>query len=114
MATLRIYTNGSVHVAVATGLKRRGVDAWSARDAGNLGSSDEEQFKYASRENALVFAHDDDFLRLAHEWTRGGRAHWGVIYVHEHQRTIGECVRRLADYALILQAEDMKNTVAFL
>ena len=32
MAALRTYTNESVPVAVARGLKRRGVDAWSALD----------------------------------------------------------------------------------
>ncbi len=40
---LRIYTDESVPVAVAMGLKQRGVDAWSARDANNLGLSDQDQ-----------------------------------------------------------------------
>jgi len=40
---LRIYTDESVPVAVAEGLRRRGIEAWSARDAGKLGMSDEEQ-----------------------------------------------------------------------
>ena len=38
---LRIYTDESVPVAVAEGLRRRGIEAWSARDAGKLGMSDE-------------------------------------------------------------------------
>jgi hypothetical protein len=57
VAAVRIYTDESVDVAVAAGLKRRGVDAWSARDVGNLGLSDEEQLRYASREHAMIFAH---------------------------------------------------------
>jgi len=40
MDKIRIYTNESVDVAIAEGLKRRGVDASSARDTGNLGLSD--------------------------------------------------------------------------
>ncbi|MCX7855781.1 MAG: DUF5615 family PIN-like protein [Anaerolineae bacterium] len=63
---LRIYTDESVDVAIAEGLRRRGVDAWSARDAGNLGMSDEEQLEYARRERAVIFTHDADFLRLIH------------------------------------------------
>lgn len=114
MARLRIYTNESVHVAVAVGLRQRGVDAWSARDAGNLGLSDKEQLDYASRQRAVIFTHDDDFLRLAHDWTQRGREHWGIIYVREQKLSIGECVRRLMDYTLIFQAEDMKNRVEFL
>lgn len=73
---LKIYTNESVPVAVAVGLKQRGVEAWSARDVGNLGLGDEEQLRYASRQRAVVFTHDEDFLRLAHEWTQQGREHW--------------------------------------
>ena len=49
MGKIRIYTDESVDIAIAEGLKRRGVDAFSARDAGNLGLTDQEQ---------LIFAHD--------------------------------------------------------
>jgi hypothetical protein len=101
-------------VAVAQGLKRRGIDTWSARDAGNLGLSDEAQLRYATQESAIIFTHDDDFLRLAHEWTQRGKAHWGIIYVHQDKFSIGEYIRRLTDYALILEAEEMKNRVEFL
>lgn len=111
---LKIYTNESVPVAVAIGLTQRGVEAWSARDASNLGFSDEEQLKYASHQRAVIFTHDEDFLRLAHDWVQQGREHWGVIYVHEQKLRIGECIRRLMDYALILDPEDMKNRVEFL
>ncbi len=114
MAALRIYTDESVPTTVAEGLKRRGVDAWSARDTGNLGLSDEEQLEYAIREQAVIFTHDDDFLRLAHDWTQQGKEHWGIIYVHQYKHSIGECIRHLMDYALILEADDMKNRVEFL
>jgi predicted nuclease of predicted toxin-antitoxin system len=67
VAALRIFTDESVPVAVAVGLRLRGVDAWSARDAGRLGASDRDQLEYACREQAAVFTHDDDFLSLAHE-----------------------------------------------
>ena len=114
MVAPRIYTNESVPVAVAAGLKRRGVEAWSARDAGNLGLSDEEQLKYASRERAVIFTHDEDFIRLAHEWVQQGQEHWGVIYVHEQKLSIGECIRRLMAYALAVEVEEMKNRIEFL
>ena len=81
MGALRIYTNESVDVAVAQGLKRRGIDAWSVRDVGNLGLSDEAQFHYATKESAVIFTHDDDFLRLPHEWTQQEHEHWGIIFM---------------------------------
>jgi len=49
MGKIRIYTDESVDIAIAEGLKRRGVDAFSARDAGKLGLADEEQLIFAER-----------------------------------------------------------------
>jgi len=54
MGKIRIYTDESVSVAIAEGLKRRGIDAFSARDAGKLGLNDEAQLVYASREKATI------------------------------------------------------------
>jgi len=45
LAKPAFYTNESVHIAVAEGLKRRGLKALTARDAGNLGLSDKEQLE---------------------------------------------------------------------
>ncbi|MBI4595159.1 MAG: DUF5615 family PIN-like protein [Candidatus Tectomicrobia bacterium] len=70
MGKIRIYTNESVSVAIAEGLKRRGVDAFSARDTGNLGLTDEEQLSYAGKEKATILTHDTDFLQIAARWRR--------------------------------------------
>ncbi len=124
MAKIKIYTNESVPVAVADGLTRRDVQAWSARDSGNLGLTDDEQLSYACQEKAIIFTNDADFLRAAKRWKEQGKEHWGIIYVHAKNNgrlrltvkklTIGESIRRLVDYATILEAEDMKNCVEFL
>jgi len=111
---LRIYANESVPVAVVAGLKRRGIDAFSARDSGNLGLSDEAQLRFAQAQNAVIFSHDDDFLRLAHQWAQHGRSHSGVIYVHQEKLGIGECIRRLEEIALLFEPEDFANHIEFL
>jgi predicted nuclease of predicted toxin-antitoxin system len=73
MGKISIYTNESVSVAIADGLKRRGVEAFSARDAGNLGLTDEEQLIYAGKEKVSIFTHDTDFCRLRPDgWKREG------------------------------------------
>lgn len=72
---VRIYTDESVPVAIAAGLRRRGVDAFSALEADNLGLTDEAQLAFAARERAVIFTHDADFLRLAHDWSRRKRTH---------------------------------------
>lgn len=94
-------------------LKQRGVAAWSALDAGNVGLSDQAQLEYARHKKAVIFTHDADFLRPAHEWAQAGKEHWGIIYVHEKKLSIGECIRRLIRYAPTLEPEDMKNHIEF-
>jgi predicted nuclease of predicted toxin-antitoxin system len=110
-ARVRIYTDESVSVAVAEGLKRRGVDAWSARDAGNLGLTDEEQLEYAIREQAIIFTHDDDFLAMV---AQGQHEHFGVIYVHQQDLSLGECIRRLKAFAETHSREELRNRIIFL
>lgn len=72
MADLVFYTNESVSIAVSEGLKRRGVNAISARDAGNLSLSDEDQLAYANKNNLVIVTHDDDFLSIAIELEQTG------------------------------------------
>ena len=77
---LRIYTDEHVPVVIADELRRRCIDAESVRDAGRLGLSDEEQLEYASRRQAVLFTHDDDFLKLASRWEQSSNEHWGILF----------------------------------
>jgi predicted nuclease of predicted toxin-antitoxin system len=107
MGRVKISTNESVSVGIAEGLKRRGVEACSARDAGNLGLTDEEQLIYACKEKLSIFTHDTDFLQIAAGWLDKGRTHQGIIYCHQKRYSIGECVRKLRVLTSLLSSEDM-------
>lgn len=114
MGEIRIYTDESVDVAIAQGLQRRGVDAFSARERGKLGLTDEEQLIFAREEKATIFTHDADFLRIAARWVDEGRTHCGVIYCHQTAYGIGDCIRNLKILATILASEYMINHIEFL
>ena len=62
MSELKIYADENVSFAIVQGLRARGVMAWTAKEVGLQGASDEEQLEYAAREKAVLFTHDDDFL----------------------------------------------------
>ncbi|MEW6163023.1 MAG: hypothetical protein AB1606_06905 [Nitrospirota bacterium] len=87
MARLKIYTDENVDVRIADGLRKRGIRAFSA---------------------------DHHFLEIAKELNNEGKDHWGVIFVEMNKLSVGECIRRLALYADILSAEEMKNQIEFL
>jgi predicted nuclease of predicted toxin-antitoxin system len=114
MGKIRIYTNESVSVAIAEGLKRRGIDASSTRDAGNFGLTDEEQMIYARDKALTIFTHDTDFLQIAARWLHKERTHNGIIYCHQKRHSTGECIRKLRMLATMLSSEDMVNHIEFL
>ena len=114
MSKIRIYTDESVNVSIAEGLKRRGVDSFSARDSDNLGLSDEEQIAYALSQQATIFTHDIDFLRIASRFLGEGKTFHGVIYCHQHAYSIGKCIRKLRTLVTMLSHEDMINHIEFL
>ena len=114
MGEVKIYTDESVDVAIAEGLQRRGIEAFSARDRNNLGLTDEEQLTFAREESATIFTHDTDFLRVAAQWNDLGRTHCGVIYCRQTTFGIGDCIRNLKVLATVLSPEDMINHIEFL
>ncbi|MDA1190050.1 MAG: DUF5615 family PIN-like protein [Candidatus Poribacteria bacterium] len=111
---LRVYLNESADVAVASGLRRRNIDAWSARDVGNRGLNDEQQLEYAIKERAVIFTHDDDFLRIAHQWRQQNKTHAGIFFLHAERLSIGESIRRIVEHAEHRDPEEMENRIAFL
>ena len=114
MGAIRIYTDESVDVAIAHGLQRRGVEAFSARDRDRLGLTDEEQLAFANEEKCTIFTHDTDFLRIVAQWIHDGRTHHGVIYCHQNAHGIGDCVRSLKILVTVLTQEDMIDHIEFL
>jgi len=114
MGEIKIYTDESVDVAIAQGLQRRGVEAFSARDRDKLGLTDEEPLGFAREEKATIFTHDTDFLQIAAQWIDDGRTHCGVIYCHQTMHGIGDCIRNLKILVAVLTQEDMIDHIEFL
>ena len=109
MSKIAFYTNESVNVAISDGLKRRGIKILSARDAGNLGLSDEEQLNYAAKNNFVIVTHDDDFLTMAIKYD-----HKGIVYVHQQKYSVGDLIRKLKLLWDVAEQVDFRNHVEFL
>ena len=109
MGKIAFYTNESVNVTTSEGLKRRGINILAARDAGNLGLSDEEQLNYAAKNNFVIVTHDDDFLTMAIKYD-----HKGIVYVHQQKYGVGDLIRKLKLLWDVAEQEDFRNHVEFL
>jgi len=83
-----------VHVpcAVADGLRLRGVDVLRAQDDGAAELEDPELLDRAGELRRLLFTQDKDLLREATKRQRAGESFSGIIYAHQREVSIGQCV----------------------
>ena len=95
--------------AVIHGLRIRGIDVLSTKNANMMGAPDEEHLEFAEKEKRVIFTQDTDFLKLH----AAKQNHHGIVYAH--QRTpIGDVVRGLILIYEVLNVADMINHVEFL
>ncbi len=108
--TRRFHLDEHVASAIATGLRRRGVNVTTAGDAGLLGAEDETHLAFGLSQGRVVFTNDEDFLVLHDQVIE----HAGIAYCPQQQRSIGEVIRRLIVLWQFLDPEDMRNHVEFI
>ncbi len=58
--TIRIHLDENCSLAIAEGLRRRGIDVTTTPEVGLLGASDEDQLAYCLAEDRVIFSYDDD------------------------------------------------------
>jgi predicted nuclease of predicted toxin-antitoxin system len=88
---IRFHLDENVSGAVASALRRRGVDVSTAVDANLIGAADYEHLRFAQSQNRVVVTHDDDFTRIHAD----GTEHHGICYCRKDKHSIGDLVRLL-------------------
>src|SRR2546428_2529329 len=77
-----VYADENLDRFLIHALRLRGLDVFSAREAGRLGAADDEQLAYATSLARTLVAHDHrDFRRLHRQWRGGGPPPPGVAAV---------------------------------
>ena len=86
-----------VHVprAVTAALRLRGVTVLTAQDDGAAQFTDAALLDRATEIGRILFSQDDDLLREATARQRTSKPFSGVIYAHQLEVTIGQCVQDL-------------------
>lgn len=76
-----MYLDEDVNVLVADLLRAKGFDAVTARDAGQLRTTDAEQLAYTvSQSRTLVTHNRTDFEALVQDYFSSGQRHCEVIF----------------------------------
>jgi len=109
-----LYMDVHVKEAVTIGLRRRGVDVLTAQEDGTATLDDPSLLNRAAELNRLIFTQDTDFLREANRRQTLGEDFAGVVYVHQLDLTIGQCVDELETIAFASNLEDYANQVLYL
>jgi hypothetical protein len=107
---IRFHLDENVSNAVASALRRRGVDVSTSFEAGLIGANDRVQLNHALVQARVFVSHDDDFTRLH----AAGVPHSGICYCPKDKYPIGEFVHRLILVYECLTADEMNGHFEFL
>lgn len=109
-----LYVDVHVRRAVTNGLRLRGVDVLTAQEDGTRELDDSKLLDRATALGRVLFTQDDDLLTEAVRRQREDKAFAGVIYAHQLNITIGECVDCLELIALASEPDEWANRIAYL
>ncbi|HZP84151.1 MAG TPA: DUF5615 family PIN-like protein [Chthonomonadaceae bacterium] len=111
---VRLYMDENVRGAVTRGLLLRGIDVITAQEDGYDSTPDPLVLDRATELGRVLFTHDDDLLKEAHRRLAEGISFAGIIYVHQNNSTVGQCVDDLELIAQYSEAEEYADRIQFL
>lgn len=105
-----------VHVpySITHGLRLRGVDVITSQEDGTRELSDPKLLDRATELGRVLFTQDDDLLREANQRQQKGEAFAGVVYAHQLDLSIGECINDLELIAGASEPEEWIGQATFL
>ena len=112
--SVALYFDVHVRQAVTDGLRLREVDVLTAQEDGMATIDDPVLLDRAMALGRIIFTQDEDFLREAHRRQESGETFAGVIYAHQLNITIGQCVSDLELIVKVYEPEDLANRVEYL
>ena len=93
--SVRLYFDVHVPIAIADALRLREVDVLRAQEDGAAELEDPRLLDRATELDRVLFTQDKGFLREANRRHERGEAFSGIVYAHQLNVTIGECVTDL-------------------
>ncbi len=112
--SIRLYADVHVRRAVITGLRLRGVDILTAQEDGAGEFDDPQLLDRATELNRVLFTQDDDLLKEAARRQETEEAFAGLIYGHQLNLTIGQCIEELELIVQTTDSEELTNRVIYL
>lgn len=109
-----LYMDVHVRRAVTVGLRLRGADILTAQGDGAGEFDDLHLLDRATELGRVLFTQDDDLLKEAARRQETGERFAGVIYAHQLNVTVGQCIEDLELIARATEPEEWANLVTYL
>jgi hypothetical protein len=105
-----------VHVplAITRGLRRRGIDVLTAQEDSATEMSDPDLLNRAGKLGRVLFTRDQDLLAEAVRRLRAGGIFTTVVYAHQLEVSIGQCILDLELIAKAMTSEEAWRQLVFL
>jgi hypothetical protein len=100
--------------AISSGLRLRGIDVLTAFEDGTSALADPALLDRATALGRVLFTRDDDLLGEATRRQMLGVSFGGVIYAHQLQVSIGQCIHDLELLMLAGLPQELNDRVVFL
>jgi hypothetical protein len=101
--------------ALALGLRARGADVLTAREAKMINRPDDEQLEFATSLGRTLYSYNiPDYCRINLEWARSGRLHAGIIIGHQQRLPVGDEIRAILRVAHSYDSARIAGQVVFL
>ena len=101
--------------AVVEGLRARGFDLLTTIEAGKCGASDRDQLAFSLQQGRAIYTFNvGDFARLHRDYLSQGVDHHGIIVLPDQRCSIGEKIRRVAQFVSSVTAKEMVNRMEYL
>jgi predicted nuclease of predicted toxin-antitoxin system len=108
--TIKFHLNEHCDPAIASALRRHGIDVTTTPEMGLVGATDEQQVAFALPVGRVIFTKDSDYLRI----NASGTPHAGIAYCHQQTRSIGEIIAGLILIWEVYAAEEFAGRVEYL
>ena len=93
--SLGIYMDVHVPAAITRGLRRRNVEVLTAQEDGTAKLDDPALINRALALGRILFSRDEDMLAEATRRLRAGEIFATIVYAHQLQVSIGQCIADL-------------------
>ena len=112
--SIPLYANHHVRVEIIEGVRLRGIDVLTAREDQRHEADDAILLARSTELGRVLFSQDRDLLVLAAQFQRSGRFFAGVVYAHQLEVTIGQCVEDLELICGVYEPSEMQNRMIYL